>query len=111
MTKNMEQVRARRREASKRFRKNNPDYYKGWMKKNPDYFNKHYHNNPTRRERQIARSTLNVYLKKGYIKKKFVCYDCDKKTKKTFGHHHDYSKPLSVVWLCLECHGKRHWKL
>ena len=38
-----------------------------------------------------------------------LCEDCGKKTKLQ-KHHADYSKPLSVEWLCTKCHGKRHWK-
>jgi hypothetical protein len=42
-------------------------------------------------------------VKVGRIKRVALCEGCglDKKLSK---HHHDYSKPLLVVWLCKTCH-------
>lgn len=36
-----------------------------------------------------------------------ACTDCAT-TVRVHAHHHDYSKPLSVMWLCQPCHNKRH---
>lgn len=38
------------------------------------------------------------------------CQKC-KKQQRIYGHHEDYSKQLSVWWLCQPCHMKRHREL
>lgn len=59
-------------------------------------------------EKIRARQILKIAIKKGKIKKPFVCSNCKKKIKKKLlhGHHKNYSKPLQVKWVCPECHGK-----
>ena len=52
----------------------------------------------------IARAYLNVYIRRGKIKKQ----DCAICLKKAEGHHHDYSKPLEVDWLCRKHHLEKH---
>lgn len=60
---------------------------------------------PEQRARANARSYANTYLKRGKIQRK-PCEVCGAKAQM---HHHDYSKPLDVRWLCrkhhLDCHG------
>ena len=34
--------------------------------------------------------------------------ECCGKSSPLHGHHHDYSKPLAVVWLCAACHRQHH---
>lgn len=55
----------------------------------------------------LARRTLNNAVKRGELTRPDSCEDCGEATKVT-GHHDDYTKPLSVCWLCYACHGKRH---
>jgi hypothetical protein len=53
--------------------------------------------------KQDARKVLNNNLKLGNIKKPKYCEACNKK-KLLQAHHHDYTKPLDVLWLCNQCH-------
>lgn len=71
-------------------------YGREWNKKNQA--------NQNRKERK-ARNALNHAIRKGRLKRN-PCERCGEK--KTQGHHEDYSKPLDVVWLCIDCHGERH---
>lgn len=52
-----------------------------------------------------ARSYLNVYIRRGIIKK-MPCEKCG--NPKAEAHHEDYSKPLAVIWLCREHHLEIH---
>lgn len=53
-----------------------------------------------------CRSYLNVYLNRGKILKEDCC-KCNSSTD-VEAHHHDYTKPLDVIWLCRLCHLKEH---
>lgn len=55
----------------------------------------------SQRFKMNCRSYANTYQRRGLLKKE-PCEICgDKNTEK---HHHDYSKPLEVNWLCKDCH-------
>lgn len=59
-------------------------------------------------DKRMARSTAFWAKKTGRLKPK-PCRDCGDSN--THMHHHDYSKPLDVIWLCRKCHAREHRRL
>jgi hypothetical protein len=57
--------------------------------------------------KDCARVALHKAIKDGTILRPDACSECGR-VSAVHGHHHDYSKPLNVEWLCSVCHGKRH---
>lgn len=51
-----------------------------------------------------ARAYVNSYLKRGKIQKE----DCLCGAPSVHMHHHDYTKPLEVTWMCQACHSYHH---
>jgi len=56
----------------------------------------------------VARRAVRDAVRKGILKRT-PCIQCGKK--RVNGHHHDYSKPLSVIWLCRTHHDLLHHPL
>jgi len=54
-----------------------------------------------------ARTALGNAVRDGRISKPDKCEHCGK-ADRLHGHHHDYSKPFAVVWLCVACHRQHH---
>jgi hypothetical protein len=59
-------------------------------------------------EKERARSALRHAVDRGEIESE-GCLFCDATPAE--GHHHDYSKPLGVTWLCVKHHGLVHRKV
>jgi hypothetical protein len=73
-----------------------------------------YRKRPEVRAKSRARYQVLLAIKRGDLVRE-PCVRCGS-TKLVEGHHHDYSKPLEVEWLCRACHltvehGKRYFEL
>jgi transposase-like protein len=55
-----------------------------------------------------ASSTVNNAIRDKKLTKPNKCECCKKQKTRIEGHHHDYSKPMDVMWLCSSCHRKWH---
>ena len=49
-------------------------------------------------------------VRKGILKRPLLCSRCSK-SGTVHGHHHDYTKPLDVTWLCPACHHGEHRRI
>lgn len=60
-------------------------------------------------ERGAAHVAVNRAVREGRLVKPDACEDCGRALP-LHGHHDDYSRPLDVRWLCVDCHFLRHRK-
>jgi hypothetical protein len=58
------------------------------------------------KQRSREYSKLSWAIKSGKVIKPTICPQCGEVPEygRIEGHHHDYSKPLEVKWLCSRCH-------
>ena len=95
--------------------KNDPEYREKIRKHSQAMYRKHkakrllYSSLQENTERQKARHELRYALRKRKIVRPVKCDSCNN-VGKVEGHHSDYSKPLSVIWLCRSCHELIHHK-
>ena len=59
--------------------------------------------NPNKKNAHMA---VDAAIRAGVIENPQVCYGCGCKPPehRIEAHHHNYSKPLEVIWLCTPCH-------
>ena len=55
-----------------------------------------------------ARQLLMKAVADGILTRPEFCSKCGRSDLRICGHHHDYSKPLDVEWLCSSCHSSGH---
>lgn len=91
------------------------DYNREWMRKdrrrNPEKYKKRDRERARKRdydEKDQARRKLNYAVQAGEIERPEKCPKCGREDLTIHGHHHDYSQPLDVEWMCSRCHGKEH---
>jgi hypothetical protein len=58
------------------------------------------------REKTKAQNQLNYAIRCGRMER-LACEKCGT-CERVHAHHHDYSKPLDVHWLCYQCHKLAH---
>lgn len=83
------------------------DRSRNWKRRNPERHAELARAYRTRnREKTKAQNQLNYAIRKGEIVRQ-PCEGCGT-SEKVHAHHHDYSKPFEVKWLCYLCHKKSH---
>ena len=95
-------------EVNDRWMKVRPEYLKKWHEARPGYATelsrKWRAKNP---EKYRCHGAVSVGIKDGSIVKPLRCERCGE-VKLLDAHHHDYSKPYDIEWLCRGCHHAVH---
>jgi len=60
-------------------------------------------------KKKYAQKKAGIALRRGLIAEASHCEMCGSKPPDV-KHHHDYSRPLEIIWLCHACHGAAHRK-
>ena len=68
---------------------------------------RNYRANPANQIKLQARRIVYENVRKGSLKK----LPCKCGNPIVQAHHHDYTKPLEIEWLCKQCHTKVHIKV
>lgn len=113
--RHLEMLRKKNRIGKQKWRKDNPvearlqdkvkaKKYAEKRKAHSKLYAKTYKKDPLK---VAAITILNNAVKLGKIKRPIKCQKCKEK-KKVQAHHHDYLKPLEVMWLCKKCHELEH---
>lgn len=85
---------------------------KSWKEKNPDRQKEHMQQwRLANQEKRKAQSKVSAAIRAARLVRPDACGRCGKSGCHIEGHHEDYSRPLDVVWLCTECHGKTRRKV
>lgn len=58
-------------------------------------------------ERHRAHDLVKKAVGRGRLLRPEACQECGR-VGRVEGHHHDYTKPLAVQWLCKRCHSALH---
>jgi ribosomal protein S27AE len=64
-----------------------------------------------RMSREACHSAVAYAVDHGILQRPRICEECSENrgmTNRILAHHDDYSKPLSVRWLCSRCHSEWH---
>jgi hypothetical protein len=85
---------------------------KEWRVKYPDRVAAHQREREAKwPEKHKARGKVKDLVRRGKIVKPTTCPRCETEgvlAVDMHAHHHDYSKPLEVEWICRPCHNKEH---
>ncbi|MDP4120532.1 MAG: hypothetical protein Q8876_05700 [Bacillota bacterium] len=112
--------REQKNQQARSVKRDRKEYSEKWRNENPNYFKEYYKQNTELRleanrrfllknpERKKFYSEYSSAKSKGLLLNPGQCQMCGTKDLKVEGHHFDYTKPLSVTWVCTDCHKGIH---